>query len=179
MARPSGKEQVTSGEFSSSWRTQSGSSCSPVREVYTTAFYHSPSHCPLSYMPMALPLGNSKLFGSIYISTQADTKLEITNRQESQNIQRQPGAHFTPPTWNFHTHETPWPELDAIHFPISLATLEQEGGFVILKFEEFLFRAQVKPHSVLNSSNINKRNNHHKACIYVPFKVYMLACLLI
>ena len=47
---------------------------------------------------------------------------------------------------------------------------------LILKFEKFLFRAQVKPHSVLSSSNINKRNSHHKTCICVPFTVYMLAC---
>ena len=96
--------------------------------------------------------------------TQVDTKLEITNRQESKNIQRQSAAHFTLPTWNSSTWDS-----SARHGYFG------EGDPIILKFEKILLRAQVKPHSVL-SSNINKRNNHQKTCLCVPFTVYVLAC---
>ena len=88
--------------------------------------------------------------------TQVDTKLEITNRQESKNIQRQPTAHFTLPTWNSSTWDS-----SARHGYFG------EGDPVILKFEKFLLRAQVKPRSVLSSSNISKRNSHHKTRICV------------
>lgn len=74
-----------------------------------------------------------------------------------------------PPTWNFCLSETTQPDLDTIYFPISLSTLEQKESSVIMKFEDFLFRSQVKP--IQYSIVIGMlRNNHYNACIYIPFQ---------